>query len=211
MLSDIEVAKKLLQINAIQLKPEDPFTWASGLRSPIYCDNRKTLSYSDIRFDIKKSLALRAKELWDFDMVAGVATAGIAHGALIAEHLDLPFIYVRSSAKKHGGKNQIEGDITQGKKCLVVEDLISTGGSSIEAVEVLRTAHQEVAGVIAIFTYQLPKAAENFERANCPFATISNYEALLEAGREMDYISESQLATLRDWREDPKAWSDNQL
>ncbi|MFT6810453.1 MAG: orotate phosphoribosyltransferase [Saprospiraceae bacterium] len=211
MLTEIEVAKKLLQINAIQLKPESPFTWASGLQSPIYCDNRKTLSYSGIRTAIKTSLADKASELWEFDMIAGVATAGIAHGALIAEHLDLPFIYVRSSAKKHGARNQIEGDMMQGKRCLVVEDLISTGGSSIEAVQVLKAAGLEVAGVIAIFTYQLEKASENFASAQCPYATISNYAALLEAGREMEYISESQLATLREWREDPKAWSDNQL
>jgi len=210
MLTEIEVAKKLLQIDAIKLQPDNPFTWASGLRSPIYCDNRKTLSYSDIRTEIKTALATKASELWEFDMVAGVATAGIAHGALIAEHLNLPFIYVRSSAKKHGARNQIEGDITQGKRCLVVEDLISTGGSSIEAVNVLIEAGLEVAGVMAIFTYQLQKATDNFTEANCPFATLSNYQALLEAGREIEYISEDQLATLKEWRKDPKAWSENQ-
>ncbi|MCL4126678.1 UNVERIFIED_CONTAM: hypothetical protein GTU68_023061 [Idotea baltica] len=210
MLTEIEVAKKLLQIDAIKLEPDNPFTWASGLQSPIYCDNRKTLSYSDIRSEIKTALATKASELWEFDMVAGVATAGIAHGALIAEHLDLPFIYVRSSAKKHGARNQIEGDISQGKRCLVVEDLISTGGSSIEAVQVLKDEDMEVAGVIAIFTYQLQKATDNFEAANCAFATLSNYQALLEAGREIDYISEKQLTTLQEWRKDPKAWSANQ-
>lgn len=211
MLSEIEVAQKLLQIKAIRLKPENPFTWASGMRSPIYCDNRKILSYSDIRKEIKSTMAQVAKERWNFDMVAGVATAGIAHGALIADILDLPFIYVRSSAKKHGARNQIEGDINSGTKCLVVEDLISTGGSSIDAVEVLRKEGIEVAGVIAIFTYQLEKAISNFQEAECDYVTISNYSALLEAAINSNYLSSSQLESLKQWRCGPQEWSDHYL
>jgi orotate phosphoribosyltransferase len=211
MLSEIEIAQKLLQIKAIQLRPENPFTWASGMKSPIYCDNRKSLSFPAIRTAIKETMVAKAQSLWSFDIVAGVATAGISHGALMADHLDLPFIYVRSSAKKHGARNQIEGEISAGTKCLVVEDLISTGGSSIEAVEVLRNAGIEVIGVIAIFTYQLEKAVSNFEKAKCPFVTISNYEALLMAARNSNYLSSEQFKSLEKWRSDPQAWSDQYL
>lgn len=209
MLTKNEVAKKLLEIDAIRLNPENPFLWASGLRSPIYCDNRKTLSYPSLRSAIKITLAQKACELWRFDMVAGVATAGISHGALIADHLNLPFIYVRASAKQHGARNQIEGDKTQGRTCLVVEDLISTGGSSIEAVKVLRDDGLTVAGVISIFTYQLEQASANFSDINCPHISISDYSALLEAGQEINYISATQLASLQEWRHDPVAWSNN--
>lgn len=208
MLSEIEVAKELLKINAIKLQPDDPFTWASGLRSPIYCDNRMTLSHPTLRSNIKKTLADQAHARWDYNKVAGVATAGIAHGALIADHQELPFIYVRASAKKHGARNQIEGQYSAGDKCLVVEDLISTGGSSIEAVQVLRDAGIEVVGVAAIFTYQLPKAKENFEKASCPYFTISNYSALLKAADELGTLSADQIDSLSQWRKNPQAWSD---
>ncbi len=208
MLSEIEVAKELLKINAIKLQPDDPFTWASGLRSPIYCDNRMTLSHPTLRSNIKKTLADQTASRWDYNKVAGVATAGIAHGALIADHQELPFIYVRSSAKKHGARNQIEGQYAPGDKCLVVEDLISTGGSSIEAVQVLRDAGIEVVGVAAIFTYLLPKAKENFDKASCPYFTISNYSALLEAADELGTLSTKQIDSLSKWRTNPQAWSD---
>lgn len=208
MLSDFDLAKELLKINAIRLQPDDPFTWASGLRSPIYCDNRLSLSHPVLRSEIKETLSEMSKDRWDFDVVAGVATAGIAHGALIADYLGLPFIYVRSSAKKHGAKNQIEGDYTSGQHCLVVEDLISTGGSSIAAVEVLRDVGIEVKGVAAIFSYQFAKAKENFDQVACPFFTISNYPALLKAARALESINEDQLRSLQDWRLDPQAWSD---
>ncbi len=207
MLTEIEVAKKLLQINAIRLEPQNPFLWASGLYAPIYCDNRKTLSFPNIRKEIKNTLVHKAQQMWKFDMVAGVATAGIPQGVLIAEALDLPFVYVRSTSKKHGAKNQVEGDIAQGKNCLVVEDLISTGGSSLEAVEVLRKSKLNVAGVIAIFTYGLRVATDNFIKANCPLTTISSYEALMRAASEMNIISDNHLLTLQHWRSDPKAWS----
>jgi len=208
MLSEIEVAKELLKINAIKLQPDDPFTWASGLRSPIYCDNRMTLSHPHLRSDIKKTIAKRAQDLWSYDKIAGVATAGIAHGALIADHQQLPFIYVRSSAKKHGARNQIEGQFAAGDRCLVVEDLISTGGSSIDAVQVLRDAGVEVVGVAAIFTYQLSKAKKNFEAAECPYFTISNYAALLKAVVELGTLNADQLTSLTHWRTNPQAWSD---
>ncbi len=208
MLSEIEVAKELLKINAIKLQPDAPFTWASGLKSPIYCDNRMTLSHHSLRSGIKETIAEKAAALWSYDKVAGVATAGIAHGALIADHQELPFIYVRSSAKKHGARNQIEGEYNTGDKCLVIEDLISTGGSSIEAVEVLRSEGIEVVGVAAIFTYELEKAQANFEKASCPFFTISNYTALIQAAAEMGTLTDSQVHSLSEWRKNPQAWSD---
>lgn len=209
MLSEIEVAKELLKINAIRLNPDNPFTWASGLKSPIYCDNRKTLSYPKLRTKLKSTLADKAAALWKYDKVAGVATAGIAHGALIADHQELPFIYVRSSAKAHGARNQIEGEFGHGDHCLVVEDLISTGGSSIQAVHVLREAGMTVVGVIAIFTYELEKATKNFAEAACPFTTISSYSALLEAANEMEALNEQQYTSLSKWRKNPQEWSDD--
>ena len=173
MLSEIDLAKELLKINGIRLQPEDPFTWASGLRSPIYCDNRIALSYPDLRSKIKHTLSEISKSTWEFDIVAGVATAGIPHGAYVADLLGLPFIYVRSKAKKHGARNQIEGRYQKGQKCLVIEDLISTGGSSIAAVEALREQGMDVVGVAAIFTYQLNQASDNFSPAGCLLITLS--------------------------------------
>ena len=200
------IAQKLLQIKAIKLSPQNPFTWASGIKSPIYCDNRVTLSYPDIRSEIKNGFTELAKQFGDFDAISGVATAGIAHGALLADHLELPFSYVRSSAKAHGRQNQIEGEISDGAKILVVEDLISTGGSSIEAVKVLQEGGYEVVGVVAIFTYQFKKAKDNFDSINCKFGTISNYTAMLKEAKELDYISDKEETVLQKWSRDPKSW-----
>lgn len=207
MLTDIQVAEKLLQINAIRLDPQNPFRWASGLRSPIYCDNRRILSFPKVRDEIKQSLIALAKKFDAFDKVAGVATAGIPHGAILADALHLPFAYVRSSAKKHGTRNQIEGIVESGDRCLVVEDLISTGGSSIHAVEVLRDAGAEVVGVVAIFTYGFESAKQNFGEAKCPYKTLSNYFSLIQAVEEADYLSTELIDSLRRWRKDPVAWS----
>jgi orotate phosphoribosyltransferase len=207
-----QIAQHLLSIKAVKLNPADPFTWASGLRSPIYCDNRKTLSYPNIRNDIKMAFAEVSKQFGDFDCVAGVATAGIAHGALLADVLGKPFIYVRSSAKGHGLKNLIEGELLPSfNKVLVVEDLISTGGSSFAAVEVLREAGADVAGVVAIFTYGFESAAKVFSEGNCPLATLSNFPALLQVAIEANYINPEQQATLLQWQESPSAWSANFL
>ncbi len=211
MLSEIDLAKELLKINAIRLRPNEPFTWASGLRSPIYCDNRISLSYPDLRKKIKSTLSNLSQEKWDFNLVAGVATAGIAHGGYVADELDLPFVYVRSKAKEHGARNQIEGRFQKGQKCLVVEDLISTGGSSIAAVEVLRAEGVDVVGVVALFSYQLNQAKHNFAEANCPLITISNYTALLKAAQQLGSINQQQHASLIEWKTDPQAWSDRFL
>jgi len=204
-----QVAQKLLQIKAIKLSPQNPFTWASGLRSPIYCDNRVTLSHPAIRQQIKLGFAAVAEQFSDFDSVSGVATAGIAHGALLADYLGLPFSYVRSSAKAHGRQNRIEGEINSGSKVLVIEDLISTGGSSIEAVEVLREADVKVVGVAAIFTYQFEKAVQNFANAECKFATISNYQAMLAEAVALQYISAEEEGILQKWSADPEGWYAN--
>ncbi|MEM9549057.1 MAG: orotate phosphoribosyltransferase [Bacteroidota bacterium] len=202
------IAQKLLQINAIKLSPQNPFTWASGIKSPIYCDNRITLSYPAIRKEIKEGFAELSKEFPEFDHVSGVATAGIAHGALLADYLELPFSYVRSSAKKHGRQNKIEGEIADGSRILVIEDLISTGGSSIFAVDDLRENGYEVVGVMAIFTYEFQKAIENFQKANCKFATLSNYSTLLHEASKAKYITEQEVAILSDWSKDPNGWYD---
>lgn len=202
------LAQKLLQIKAIKLNPTSPFTWASGIKSPIYCDNRITLSYPEIRSYVKEALATLSVEFGDFDTVAGVATAGIAHGALVADQLEKPFIYVRSKAKGHGRENLIEGDITHVKKVIVVEDLISTGGSSIQAVEALRAEGLEVVGVIALFSYEFEKATDNFKQANCPFATLSTYSAMLKEAKASKYISDDEYDTLQDWSHAPTEWFD---
>lgn len=200
------VARQLLTIKAIQLSPEKPFTWASGILSPIYCDNRKSLSYPEVRTFIKNSLADKAAQFGDFDVVAGVATAGIPHGAYVADVLGKPFIYVRSKPKGHGMQNLIEGEIPNGKKVLVVEDLISTGGSSVKAVNALKDVGAEVVGAIAIFTYGFEKAVDTFKAADCPFDTLSNYNVMLEEALEMNYISEEMLATLQAWNTSPSTW-----
>jgi len=195
-----EVAKKLLQINAIKLSPQNLFTWASGIQSPIYCDNRKTLSYPRVRTFIKECLVEKSKAFGMFNMVAGVATAGIAHGALLADALDLPFAYVRSSSKGHGLQNRIEGDVRGNERILVVEDLISTGGSSLEAVQTLEALGCNIAGVIAIFTYSFDKSVQAFDEADCQLETLSNYDALLTQALDIEYITPIEAEQLKEWR-----------
>jgi orotate phosphoribosyltransferase len=200
-------AEYLLQINAIKLQPSNPFTWASGWKSPIYCDNRKTLSFPEVRSYIRDSFAELVKVLYpEAGVIAGVATGAIAHGALVADMLGLPFIYVRSGAKEHGLGNQIEGFYEAGQKVVVIEDLISTGGSSLGAVKALREAGCNVLGMIAIFTYEFKKASDAFAAENCILHTISNYSALIETAVNSGYIGESEVETLRKWRVDPSAW-----
>jgi orotate phosphoribosyltransferase len=201
-----EVARNLLEIKAIKLSPSNPFTWASGIQSPIYCDNRVALSYPVVRTFIKQCLAEKSKVFGNFDVVAGVATAGIPHGALLADALEKPFIYVRSSAKDHGRRNLIEGELQAGQRVLVIEDLISTGGSCLIAVEALREAQAEVVGVLAIFQYGFEKANRAFAEKNVPFQTLTDYNALILEAIKMGYISDSDLSTLQQWRENPEGW-----
>lgn len=202
------VAEKLLQIKAIKLQPTNPFTWASGWESPIYCDNRKTLSYPDVRNFIKIQIARLVMEQYpEVDAIAGVATGAIAQGALVAEELGLPFVYVRSAPKGHGLENLIEGDLKPGMKVVVIEDLISTGGSSLKAVEAIRNDACEVLGMVAIFTYDFQVAADKFKEHEVELTTLSDYETLLEVAREINYINEKDVNTLREWRKDPASWS----
>lgn len=207
MLSQIEVAKHLLKINAIKLKPHQPFRWASGLQSPIYCDNRKILSHPGVRKDIHVALSELSSGFGNVEAISGVATAGIAHGMMVASLLDLPFSYVRSSPKSHGAGNQVEGEIPKGLNCVVIEDLISTGGSSLQAVELLRNEGVQVLGVAAIFSYQFSQAEKRFTDANCRFNSLSNYEALMEAANEENLFSEAEMDSLRYWKKNPEAWS----
>ena len=195
-----EVAKRLLQIKAIKLSPQKPFTWASGILSPIYCDNRIVLSHPDIRDFIKQCLIEKSKEFGNFDAVAGVATAGIAHGMLVADALKLPYAYIRSKPKEHGRQNMIEGELPEGASVLVIEDLISTGGSSLAAVEGVRSAGFEVAGVLAIFTYNFDKAIRAFDAAGCPLETLSNYDVLLREALAIKYINLIDVDMLTTWR-----------
>ncbi|MCD8028587.1 MAG: orotate phosphoribosyltransferase [Erysipelotrichaceae bacterium] len=198
------IAKDLLDIKAVFLRPNDPFTWASGIKSPIYCDNRLTLSYPSVRNDIEKGLAMLIKDEYpEAECLMGTATAGIAHAALTADLLDLPMGYVRGGAKSHGRNNRIEGNVKEGMKVVVVEDLISTGGSSLECVDVLREAGCEVIGMVAIFTYNLPKATENFGNKDCTFHTLTNYDELIEVAIENNYIESSDLEKLKAWKKDP--------
>lgn len=202
------VAEKLLQIKAIKLQPTNPFTWASGWESPIYCDNRKTLSYPDVRNFIKIQIARLVMEQYpDVDAIAGVATGAIAQGALVAEELGRPFVYVRSAPKGHGLENLIEGDLKPGMKVVVIEDLISTGGSSLKAVEAIRNDACEVLGMIAIFTYGFQVSVDKFKEAGVELTTLSDYETLLEVAGEINYINEKDVSTLREWRKDPATWS----
>jgi orotate phosphoribosyltransferase len=204
-----EVAHRLLQINAIKLSPQKPFTWASGIQSPIYCDNRTALSFPEVRRFIIKGFAQASAIFQPFNVVAGVATAGIPHGALLAEELGLPFVYVRSKAKSHGRQNQIEGVLPEGARVLVIEDLISTGGSALKAVEALREANADVVGVMAIFSYGFDKARTAFEAAGTSFATLSTYDALLKAAAEAEYIAPEEMDTLEAWRKSPETWGRN--
>lgn len=203
-----EIAGKLLQIKAIKLSPQMPFTWASGLRSPIYCDNRTVLSFPAVRSLVIERMVEKAAAFAAFDVVAGVATAGVPHGVLVADRMQLPFVYVREKAKAHGRQNQIEGDLQAGARVLVIEDLISTGGSSLKAVEALREAGAVVSGVLAIFSYQFPEARQRFELAQCPLDTLSHYDALLEQAISMEYIQPEALDMLREWKLSPAAWSE---
>jgi orotate phosphoribosyltransferase len=207
--SEIEqqVAEFLLQIKAIKLQPTNPFTWASGWKSPIYCDNRATLSHPTIRTYIRQNLTkLIQEEFGTVECVAGVATAGIPQGALVAQELGLPFVYVRAKAKEHGTGSLIEGEIFPGQRVVVIEDLISTGKSSLQAVEALRAAGYNVAGLVAIFTYGFDAAVENFKKANCPFSTLSNYGALISYAEKHQYISKADVELLKKWRENPSEW-----
>jgi orotate phosphoribosyltransferase len=202
-----QVANYLLQIKAIKLEPQNHFTWASGWYSPIYCDNRKTLSYPDVRSFIRDAFVYIANtEFQNIDVIAGVATGGIAHGALVAEKMNKAFAYVRSSSKGHGLGNQIEGVVEKGQNVLVIEDLISTGGSSLKAVQALREAGCNVVGMIAIFTYDFDVATENFRVENVKLNTLSNYHALLDAATESGYVKSEDLDILKLWRQDPGNW-----
>lgn len=201
------IARKLLEIKAIKLQPSQPFTWASGWKSPIYCDNRLALSYPEVRSLIKGHLVEVARQKFPgVEAVAGVATAGIPQGALLADALDLPFLYVRSKAKGHGMENMIEGKVSPGQKVLVVEDLVSTGGSSLKAVQDLRNADFEVMGMVAIFTYGFELARENFEKAGVKLVCLSDYESMLPQAIEEQYVSDADLASLITWRKDPASW-----
>jgi orotate phosphoribosyltransferase len=202
-----EVADKLLEIQAIQLQPEKPFIWASGWKSPIYCDNRLSLSFPKVRTLIKEQLTKSIQHYFpDVEAIAGVATAGIPQGALLSNDLDLPFIYVRSKAKGHGMENMIEGKVVPGQKVVVVEDLISTGGSALKATQDLLDAGFEVLGMVAIFSYGFEVAKNNFEKAGVKLICLSHYDALLAMAVERKYISEKDLSSLSAWRKDPASW-----
>lgn len=201
------VAKSLLQVKAVKLSPKKPFTWASGWNSPIYCDNRLTLSYPQIRTYIRQEFVKMINdEIGHIDLVVGVATGGIAIGALVAQDMGLPFAYVRSSQKEHGLTNQIEGVVESGQRVVVIEDLISTGGSSLKAVEALREAGANVKAIIAIFNYGFDVAVKRFEQAKCRMLSLSNYDALIEYAMASDYIQKDDYAKLKKWREDPENW-----
>jgi orotate phosphoribosyltransferase len=202
-----QIAKDLLDIEAIFLRPNEPFTWASGIKSPIYCDNRITMSYPTVRRAIAKGLAVVIKTTYpEVEVIAGTATAGIPHAAWVAELLDLPMVYIRSKAKEHGKGNQIEGRIQPNQKMVVIEDLLSTGGSVLEACEAAKREGADVLGVAAIFTYELPQVQANFEQADLPYVTLTNYTALIESALETGAIQESDVALLQEWRKDPAAW-----
>jgi len=200
-------AESLLQIKAIKLDIATPFTWSSGIKSPIYCDNRKTLSYPKIRTYLRQEFVkLITEEFGTVDLIAGVATGAIAAGVLVAQDLGLPFVYIRSEKKSHGLENQIEGVVESGQSVVVVEDLVSTGKSSLNAVHALREAGCNVKGMVAIFTYGLPEAEENFRQANCILKTLTNYDILVKKALEQSIIKDSDLQSLIKWRENPKAW-----
>ncbi|SNR61192.1 orotate phosphoribosyltransferase [Lutibacter flavus] len=212
MIMNKDTAKKtaelLLQIKAIKLEPNNPFKWASGWNSPIYCDNRTTLSFPKIRNYLRENLAdIIEKEYGKPDVIAGVATGAIAIGVLVAQHLNVPFIYVRPEPKSHGRKNQIEGFLDKNKNVVVVEDLISTGKSSLNAVKALKEEGANVKGMVAIFNYGFDIAAENFKNADVKLTTLSDYDHLLEQSLDSNYISEKELETLKNWRENPSKWN----
>ncbi|EOT44492.1 orotate phosphoribosyltransferase [Enterococcus columbae] len=201
------IAEELLKIKAVFLNPKEPFTWASGIKSPIYCDNRLTMSYPKVRKAIAQGLAEKIKANYpEVEVIAGTATAGIPHAAWVAEILDLPMVYIRSKAKDHGKGNQIEGTITQGQKMVVIEDLISTGGSVLEACQAAKREGADILGVAAIFTYELPKGQANFQAAHIPLVTLTNYSTLLKTAVEKAYVQQEDLALLNSWKQDPENW-----
>lgn len=203
-----KVAESLLQIKAIKLQPKKPFTWASGWKSPIYCDNRVALSHPPIRTYIRQKLAeLIQEEFGSVEMISGVATAGIPQGVLVAQDLGLPFTYVRSNSKDHGRENQIEGEIVSGQRAVVVEDLISTGKSSLKAVQALREADCNVVGLVSIFTYGFAEAEKNFTEAKCRHLSLCSYDNLLEVAAKHNYILNSDIEVLEQWRANPSEWS----
>ena len=205
-----EIAKDLLKIKAVKLSPNKPFTWASGIKSPIYCDNRLTISYPEIRKQIAQGLAAQIKaEFPDVEVIGGVATAGIPHAAWVAEELGLPLIYVRSKPKDHGRGKQIEGVLPAHAKTVLIDDLLSTGGSVLKAVKAAQNEGADVIGVGAIFSYQLPAVSANFKQAGLSFTTLTNYSELLETATEENYIAEDQLETLKKWRKAPEKWNND--
>ena len=205
-----EIAKDLLKIKAVKLSPDKPFTWASGIKSPIYCDNRLTISYPEIRKQIAQGLAAQIKaEFPDVEVIGGVATAGIPHAAWVADELGLPLIYVRSKPKDHGRGKQIEGVLPAHAKTVLIDDLLSTGGSVLKAVKAAQNEGADVIGVGAIFSYQLPAVSANFEQAGLSFTTLTNYSELLEAATEENYIAADQLETLEKWRKAPEKWNND--
>ncbi|MGQ2984608.1 orotate phosphoribosyltransferase [Flavobacterium sp.] len=211
MIFNTDTAKKtaelLLQINAIKLNPQTPFTWASGWKSPIYCDNRITLSFPPIRNYIREEFSKHIeKEFGKPDVIAGVATGAIGIGMLVAEYMGLPFVYVRPEPKKHGRQNQVEGFLQKGQNVVVVEDLISTGNSSLLAVDALKAAGANVKGMVAIFTYGFDVSVENFKKANITLHTLGNYDTLLEEAAAKQYITEKEQETLKEWRKNPSTW-----
>ena len=201
------VAEKLLKIKAVKLQPNNPFVWASGWNSPIYCDNRKTLSYPQIRSYIKIELVRLILEMYpEVEVIAGVATGAIAQAALVADILGLPFVYIRPTPKDHGLENMIEGDLRPKQKVVVIEDLISTGGSSLKAVEAIRNDGSEVLGMVAIFTYGFPVADQKFKKAKVKLTTLCTYDAVLSEALSTNYISEDDIETLQEWRQNPSTW-----
>lgn len=207
-----QTANFLLQVKAVKLNPEHPFTWASGRKSPIYCDNRLTLSYPEIRTFIRQRyVEIINDQFGEIDVIAGVATGGIAQGALVAQELGKPFVYVRSEAKSHGLTNQIEGEIHEGQSVVVIEDLVSTGKSSLIAVEALRAKGCIVKGMVAIFTYMLDVADKNFKDADVSLFTLTDYNQLITVAKNESYISEQDMASLAEWRRNPEKWSDDRL
>lgn len=208
MITRTKITKSLLKINAVKLNPSSPFTWASGIKSPIYCDNRKTLSYPDVRTDLKKAFIEIINEKYpDVELIAGVATGGIPLAALVADSLNLPFAYVRPDSKQHGLKNLIEGVVLENQKIVVLEDLISTGGSSLKAVEALKEKNCNVLGLLAIFSYGFESAKTNFANANCEFDTITNFNTLVNIALETNYINQSEMDLLMKWKQNPENWN----
>lgn len=208
----VQTAKSLLQVKAIKLNNENPFTWASGRKSPIYCDNRVTLSYPEVRTFIRQQFVETITECFsDCDVIAGVATGGIAQGVLVAQDLCKPFAYVRAEQKSHGLTNQIEGDVRDGQSVIVVEDLVSTGKSSLNAVKALRDRGCKVKGMVAIFTYGLDVAIKSFAEAKVELHTLTNYNTLIAVARDENYITNEEMASLADWRMNPEKWSDDRM